>query len=82
ERRYKQLIAKGIAANIGDLLREIESRDRRDRERAAAPLTVAPDALVIDTTGLPVEAVLAQVLTHFRRTAKGPGGSADSSAQE
>lgn len=82
ERRYKQLIAKGIAANIDDLLREIEGRDRRDRERAAAPLTVAPDALVIDTTGLSIDAVLAQVLTHFRRAAEGSGGSAGSSAQD
>jgi cytidylate kinase len=66
ERRYKQLIAKGLAANIATLLLEIEERDRRDRERAAAPLAAAPDALVIDTTGLGIEFVVAKVLEHYR----------------
>ena len=44
ERRHKQLIAKGMAANITDLLRDIEARDARDAERAVAPLRQLPDA--------------------------------------
>jgi CMP/dCMP kinase len=58
ERRHKQLIEKGIDVRLADLLREIEVRDRRDRERATAPLKPAPEAVVIDTTGLPIEEVL------------------------
>lgn len=69
ERRYKQLIAKGLAANISTLLREIEERDRRDSARAAAPLAAAPDAVVIDTTGIGIDAVVAQVLALCRRDA-------------
>lgn len=68
-RRYKQLIAKGLAANISTLLREIEERDRRDSARAAAPLAAAPDAVVIDTTGIGVDAVVARVLALCQRDA-------------
>ena len=80
ERRYKQLIAKGIAANIDDLLREIEGRDRRDSERAIAPLTVAPDALLIDTTGLGIDAVLARVLEHYGQRRDTTSGTSISSS--
>ncbi len=62
ERRHKQLIAKGLTANIANLLRDIEQRDRRDRERTAAPMAAAADAVVIDTTGVDIDAVVAQVL--------------------
>ena len=44
ERHYKQLIAKGFSANLSDLARDLEERDRRDRERAAAPCVPAGDA--------------------------------------
>ena len=49
-RRYKQLIDKGISANIEDLLRDLEARDARDRSRAAAPLRPAEDAQRLDTS--------------------------------
>jgi cytidylate kinase len=62
ERRYKQLKDKGMDANVANLARELAERDRRDRERAASPLVPAADAVIIDTSNLGIEAVLAQVL--------------------
>jgi cytidylate kinase len=62
DRRYKQLIAKGIDVNIGDLLTDINARDARDSNRAVAPLRPADDATVIDTTRLDIAQVVNQVL--------------------
>ncbi len=61
-RRYKQLIDKGISANIEDLLRDLEARDARDRSRAAAPLRPAEDAQRLDTSEMTVDEAVAQVL--------------------
>ncbi len=62
ERRYKQLIEKGIDANLIDLTNEIEERDRRDMERKAAPLAMASDALYIDSSEMTINAVIEEVL--------------------
>lgn len=62
ERRHKQLKQKGLDVTLVDLLQEIESRDARDAARTVAPLRPAADAVVIDSTGLPVEAVVDLVL--------------------
>ncbi len=62
ERRHKQLMAKGIDVSVTRLSREMAERDRRDRERAIAPLKPAEDAVVVDTTGLDVDTVVARVL--------------------
>lgn len=67
ERRYKQLIAKGTGASMAALLRDIRERDFRDIHRAAAPLLKCPDAVEIDSTAMPVEAVVARVLQLFHR---------------
>jgi cytidylate kinase len=68
ERRYKQLKDKGIAANIATLLLDLAERDARDAARAVAPLRPAPDARILDTTGLtPAEAADA-VLTWYRES--------------
>ena len=71
ERRHKQLMAKGIDVSVARLFRELAERDRRDRERAVAPLKPAEDAVVVDTTGLDVDAVVTRVLeiARFRMTA-------------
>ncbi|MDX1515126.1 MAG: (d)CMP kinase [Gammaproteobacteria bacterium] len=61
-RRHKQLIAKGINANLADLVREIEERDARDRNRSVAPLKPADDAVVIDSSGHDIDAVFNRVL--------------------
>lgn len=65
-RRYKQLIDKGMSANMDALLQDIRARDARDTQRAAAPLLKAPDAVELDTTALSIEASVAKVLELHR----------------
>lgn len=62
KRRYKQLKEKGMNVNLPDLLQEIGQRDARDSSRSVAPLRPAPDAQVVDTTGLTVEQVVERVM--------------------
>jgi cytidylate kinase len=66
QRRHKQLKEKGVAANLAALSLEIEERDRRDMNRAIAPLTPSADAVLLDTTGMPVDAVVERVLEMAR----------------
>ena len=61
-RRHKQLISKGFSASIRSLRADLEARDERDRNRAAAPLRPAQDALLLDNSGLTIEASVARVL--------------------
>ncbi|MEK6592038.1 MAG: (d)CMP kinase [Pseudomonadota bacterium] len=71
-RRYKQLMEKGMSANMDALLQDISGRDARDSARAAAPLQKCADAIQIDTTGLTVEAVVEQVLTRYKQVLRAP----------
>ncbi len=57
-RRAEQLRGKGEAVDEQQLLAQIVKRDKDDRERTIAPLKAAPDALTIDSTGMPVEEVV------------------------
>ena len=61
-RRHKQLVAKGFSVSLTHLLGEISQRDKRDRERSAAPLRPAEDAIVIDSTPHGIEAVVEVVM--------------------
>ena len=61
-RRHKQLKDKGSDVSLPALSREIAARDLRDQTRQIAPLRPAPDACVIDSTGLDVGAVVGRVL--------------------
>ena len=70
-RRYKQLMDKGFSANISPLSREqvedeVRSRDRRDSDRAAAPLKPASDAIQLDSSELTADQVVALVLQWWR----------------
>ncbi len=67
ERRYKQLIGKGLDANMADLLLDILLRDQRDSERAAAPLQKCADAIEVDTTNLTVAQSIERVLEYYRQ---------------
>ncbi|MGH8410416.1 MAG: (d)CMP kinase, partial [Pseudomonas sp.] len=62
ERRHNQLKDKGVSVNFDDLLREIMARDARDAQRTVAPLRPADDAVVIDTSGIGIDQVVAKVL--------------------
>ena len=62
ERRYKQLIEKGVDANISHLLKSIIDRDERDRTRTVAPLVPAEGAFVIDSSNLSIDDVVKQIL--------------------
>jgi CMP/dCMP kinase len=62
QRRYKQLKEKGIDANLSSLINDIEERDRRDIERATAPLAMAENALYIDSSNMSIDAVIEEIL--------------------
>ena len=62
ERRHKQLISKGIPANIDDLRTDLEARDERDKNRLVSPLKPAEDAQLLDNSDLSIEASVQQVL--------------------
>jgi len=57
-RRARELAAQGIAADEAEILADIERRDERDRSRAVAPLAPAPDAHLLDTTHLDIDAAV------------------------
>lgn len=61
-RRHKQLNQKEKSASLAALFEEITARDQRDAERPISPLKPAPDAVLLDTTGIPAQAVIEQVL--------------------
>ena len=62
KRRLKQLQESGIAGNISHTLAEVQKRDERDATRKYSPLRPAKDALVIDTTNLTINEVIAKVM--------------------
>lgn len=62
QRRYKQLKDKGIDASLAALFLEIAERDKRDSTRAVAPLKAGVDAIVLDSTRLTIDEVVAEVL--------------------
>ncbi len=68
DRRYKQLKQKGLEVNMPALLRDILARDARDAQRPVAPLKPADDAVLIDTTDTPIDAVVRRVLELVHRT--------------
>jgi cytidylate kinase len=70
QRRYKQLITKEVDASMAALLQDIRDRDHRDSNRATAPLLKCADAIEFDTTGIPVEAVVAKVLQLYQERQK------------
>jgi CMP/dCMP kinase len=66
ERRYKQLIAKGISAKLEDLLQDLQERDARDSSRGAAPLLVADGAKVLETSDLSIDQAVMTVLDWYK----------------
>jgi cytidylate kinase len=62
ERRYKQLMAKGIRANLLDILQDLQKRDARDQQRLVAPLQQSADAKLLETSQLTIEQSVERVL--------------------
>lgn len=67
ERRHKQLISKGIPANIDSLRADLEARDARDQNRSVAPLKSADDAVLLDNSALTIEASVDKVLEAWQQ---------------
>lgn len=65
QRRYKQLMEKGIDANISTLLQDIRDRDARDSNRAVAPLQQGVDTHLLDTTSLNITEAVDSVLKQY-----------------
>ncbi len=68
-RRYKQLIEKGMSANISTLLQDLQERDARDAARSVAPLRKCADAELLDTTQMSIELAVQAVLDWYRARA-------------
>lgn len=66
ERRMKELESKGRPVPLSVLEEDIGRRDREDRERPFGALAEAPDAILIDTSSLSLNAVVARILTHLQ----------------
>jgi len=69
ERRYKQLMEKGMYAKMGDVVEELRRRDERDSTRPVAPLKHYPDAVFLDTTGLTADQAVQRILGWWREKA-------------
>ena len=63
DRRYKELIEKGTPKDYNELLEEIKQRDYNDSHRAVAPLKPADDAVIVDSSDMPIEAVVNKIVT-------------------
>lgn len=71
-RRYKQLMEKGLSANMALLLQDIRERDARDSARAVAPLQICADAIEIDTTAMTVAEAVSRILALYAQAARAP----------
>lgn len=67
ERRYKQLMSKGIPANMADILSDLQQRDERDRARSAAPLLKTEDAVLLETDNISIEEAVQAVIKAYQR---------------
>ena len=75
QRRAKQLIEKGISANLEDLLADMRARDARDTQRSVAPLIAAKDAHVVDSSTLTIDQTVQSILDLWSRFLSTPPSS-------
>jgi cytidylate kinase len=69
-RRYNQLIEKGVSVNLSDLFDEIAERDKRDSSRSAAPLVAAVDAVELDTSNITAQQAAQRILDLYQNRIK------------
>lgn len=67
KRRYEELISRGQTVDYNSLLVEINQRDYNDSHRECAPLAIAPDAEVIDTSNMSIQEVVAHIVNKVRK---------------
>ena len=67
ERRYQQLINKGMQADYEQILADLQQRDLRDSARSASPLIQVQDALLLDTTQRSIEQAVAFVIAAYKK---------------
>lgn len=65
KRRYKELKDKGFQGTLNELIEDIALRDKKDQERAVAPLRQAEDAILIETSHLSIEEVVEEIRKHL-----------------
>jgi CMP/dCMP kinase len=65
-RRRDELVARGAVADLETVRAEVLERDRRDSERAVAPLALAPDAVLVDSSTLSIAAVVDRIVRRVR----------------
>ena len=65
-RRWQEMRDKGYDQDLAALQQEMEQRDRQDSERELAPLVQAADAVLLDTTGMSIEAVVSGIVTIYQ----------------
>ena len=68
ERRHKQLMAKGIHANLSEILQDLQQRDARERQRPVAPLQKSVEAALLETSNLTIEEAVQAVLAQQRKS--------------
>lgn len=66
ERRYKELVEKGQTPNIDEIKKDIEDRDYRDMHREVAPLTVADDATLVDSSYMNIDEVVETIISLYK----------------
>lgn len=66
QRRFKQLLDKGISVKFEDLLADLQARDDRDMNRAVAPLKPVADSWVLDSSHLDIATVVDQIIQRFQ----------------
>jgi cytidylate kinase len=74
QRRYDELRGKGEKVDLDSTILEIEKRDARDRTRSLAPLRMAEDAILIDTSSLGVDEVVEKMIEVYREKPQGVRG--------
>lgn len=67
KRRYEELISRGQTVDYNSLLEEIKQRDYNDSHRECAPLAIAPDAEVIDTSNMTIQEVVSYIVNKVRK---------------
>ena len=66
ERRYKQLMEKGICVNLAHILQDLQTRDARDSQRSVAPLQRSENAKLLDTSELDIDQAVEAILNYSR----------------